>query len=142
MRKRSSSHLREKGDGMPIKDPEARREYNRQWHQAHKESEYEKSKKWHQENREASNASKSKYVASLRDLINERKKAGACTRCGIADWRVLEWHHVDPSQKRFNLNMAWKKHVGKEAIFEEMAKCELICANCHRILHWEEHNGS
>lgn len=74
---------------MPIKDPDARREYNKQWHLANRESELEKSKKWHRENREASNAHTNKYISDLRALINDHKKAGACIRCGIADYVFL-----------------------------------------------------
>ncbi len=116
-------------------------EYNKQWYQDNRESELEKSRKWHRENREASNVSNRKYKQSLRDLINERKKMGACIRCGIADYRVLDFHHIDPTQKKFEVNTAFKKNIGKKVILEEIAKCELVCSNCHRILHWEESNG-
>lgn len=79
---------------------------------ANRESELEKSKKLHQENREASNAYTNKYINNLRNLINDYKKAGACIRCGAADYRVLDFHHIDPSQKKFHLNTAWKTHLG------------------------------
>jgi len=121
---------------------EYKREYNKRWYQANKEHVRERSKKWHQDNREASNASKKKYIASLRDLVNDHKKAGACIRCGIADYRVLDFHHCDPSQKKINLNLAWKQHQARQVILDEIAKCDLICSNCHRVLHWEERNGA
>jgi len=50
-------------------------------------------------------------------------------RCPTA----LEFHHIDEQNKRFsisnNLNKAWNK------IKDELNKCILVCANCHREIH-------
>ena len=59
---------------------------------------------------------------------------GKCQRCG---WKGLlpayEFHHRDPSNKDFNIgNVANRKW---EVILQELEKCELLCANCHRIEH-------
>ena len=118
-----------------------RREYNRQWYLAHRDSEIAKAKQWHQDHKEADRVNRTKYKYANRDLVNDVKKAGACVRCGIADWRVLEFHHIDPCQKKMNVNVAWRQSAGRQAILDEIAKCELICANCHKIPHWEERNG-
>ncbi len=55
---------------------------------------------------------------------------GACAVCGYDRCVVnLHFHHVDPSQKRFAVNMAAGKSI---ATFRaEAAKCVLVCANCH-----------
>ena len=55
--------------------------------------------------------------------------------CGISDWRVIEFHHRDPSQKERAISdmMGWSW----EKIEKEIAKCDPLCANCHRILHYE-----
>ena len=52
-----------------------------------------------------------------------------CADCGETDPVVLEFDHL--RDKRFNIgpelaNYAW------EDIVEEIAKCEVVCANCHR----------
>jgi hypothetical protein len=52
-----------------------------------------------------------------------------CTDCGETDPVVLEFDHSEG--KDFNissglLNKAWS------AIVEEIAKCEVVCVNCHR----------
>jgi predicted HNH restriction endonuclease len=31
--------------------------------------------------------------------------------------------------------------VSKEKILLEISKCKVLCANCHRILHWKERNN-
>lgn len=50
-------------------------------------------------------------------------------RCPTA----LEFHHINEEEKSFsissNLNKAWNK------IKDELDKCALVCANCHREIH-------
>ena|ERR1700748_1034120 len=54
---------------------------------------------------------------------------GKCLDCGNRDPRVLEFDHV--KKKNFviasSLMLTWSKLV------KELRKCELVCANCHRI---------
>jgi hypothetical protein len=46
---------------------------------------------------------------------------------------VKDFHHVDPTEKAFNIGNSWRSH-GILAIQAEIAKCVLVCANCHRRL--------
>jgi hypothetical protein len=56
----------------------------------------------------------------------------SCVDCGLSDWRVLEFDHRDPSLKRMEVtNMIWRHSW--EKMKEEMSKCDVRCANCHRI---------
>lgn len=62
-----------------------------------------------------------------------------CFVCGIENPVVLEWHHRDPKLKRFEIS---KGHMySRASVLAEIAKCECLCANCHRIRHWEERGG-
>lgn len=56
-----------------------------------------------------------------------------CERCGFDDFRALEFHHTNPEEKEFTIGriLAGKMNV----LLEEIKKCELLCANCHRIEH-------
>lgn len=59
---------------------------------------------------------------------------GKCMKCGgVFPYYVYDLHHRDPAQKEINLNSlndkAW------ERVIKEAAKCDLFCANCHRIEH-------
>jgi hypothetical protein len=60
-----------------------------------------------------------------------------CVDCGNTDPVVLDFDHVQ-GKKKFNIG-ARGSHTIK-AIKVEIAKCEVRCANCHRIRHWEERN--
>lgn len=65
----------------------------------------------------------------------EYKKTLKCDRCGLDDHRLLEFHHVgDKDQNVSNLvnhGYAWRR------IQEEINKCIPLCANCHRLEHWD-----
>lgn len=61
-------------------------------------------------------------------------RAGGCVVCGETDVDVLDFHHVDPAEKSFNVSASWRKK-GLQTVLEEVAKCVVVCANCHRRLH-------
>ena len=52
-----------------------------------------------------------------------------CVECGEADPVVLEFDHV--RDKSFDIGQKLLHH-SREAIVREIAKCEGVCANCHR----------
>lgn len=57
---------------------------------------------------------------------------GKCRVCGYNKYiGALEFHHLDPSQKSFNLgSTGWMK--GYEVTRKEAEKCILLCSNCHK----------
>lgn len=56
---------------------------------------------------------------------------GACTRCGYAaTMGALEFHHLDPAEKRFELN-AKGVALSLDSLRVEARKCVLLCSNCH-----------
>jgi len=62
-------------------------------------------------------------------------KGGKCIFCGYHKCNdALDFHHLNSKEKEFGLSVrgltrSWKK------IKEELDKCILVCANCHRELH-------
>lgn len=63
----------------------------------------------------------------------------ACQRCGYSKCAAaLEFHHRDPTEKEFGIGAPLGKSYA--ALAEEMKKCDLLCANCHREIHWEINN--
>jgi hypothetical protein len=67
-------------------------------------------------------------------------KTQKCSKCGISDYRVLQWHHIDPSTKTMTIGAQARQ--GKwDQIMEEVKKCICVCANCHFILHSEEYTS-
>ena len=59
---------------------------------------------------------------------------GKCQCCGYNKCiQALDFHHLNPEEKEFgigtNTNRSW------ESTREEIKKCALVCANCHREIH-------
>lgn len=70
-----------------------------------------------------------RYRDKMSAVVTDAKKVG-CADCGESDPVVLDFHHRDPSQKLFNIGTARGKSVPK--VVAEIAKCDVVCANCHR----------
>jgi hypothetical protein len=61
-----------------------------------------------------------------------RQSGGGCESCDYNKCdRALHFHHRDPNEKCFELNLSnlWSKSW--ETILKEYKKCDLLCANCH-----------
>ena len=55
-----------------------------------------------------------------------------CVECGESDPRVLDFDHLDPSTKKYNIARMLSGHAGWKKIMSEIEKCRVLCANCHR----------
>lgn len=63
------------------------------------------------------------------------KDGGKCEICGYHKClSALELHHKDPNQKSFSISTN-RKRLSK--IKNEVDKCILICANCHKEHHYQ-----
>ncbi|MEF8808858.1 homing endonuclease associated repeat-containing protein [Natronomonas sp.] len=75
----------------------------------------------------------------LRTWVFEQKRnLGGCSRCGETDPTSLEFHHV--GEKDATIARLVADDRPKEVIEAEMDECELLCANCHRRVHFEPPN--
>lgn len=83
-----------------------------------------------------SNISKSESVINWRKRTKIKLveyKGGKCECCGYSKCiEALEFHHLDPSKKDFQISGTSKSF---EALKKEADKCVLVCANCHREIH-------
>lgn len=113
---------------MPYKDPEKRREYNRRYQKKH----YKKNKAYYY-NKAREREQKAK------EFIHKYKEAkGKCEICGFDHVHCLDFHHVNPEEKKANICDMHKNGWSEERMLEELNKCILVCANCHRQIHWEK----
>lgn len=78
--------------------------------------------------------SRRKRQAVKADFVYEDKVAKGCSRCPERRPNCLQYHHVDPTTKRTTVsNLTKKDGYSLEAVKEEIAKCILLCANCHAV---------
>lgn len=83
---------------------------------------------------------KHKRRLELREWFIELKKTKECIECGNSDFRVLDFHHH--TDKVIEVSISVDGRWGKDRILSEIDKCDVLCSNCHRILHWEERNDN
>ncbi len=76
--------------------------------------------------------------AALRLWLTEYKRALRCSTCGFADYRALEFHHPDGQDKDFNVGDMIRCGYSRETMLHEIAKCIVLCSNCHQIEHYDE----
>lgn len=69
--------------------------------------------------------------------LNQYKQSRGCARCGVTDPRVLDFHHRKGEDKLFTI-ASFRRAVSFSKVKTEIEKCDIVCANCHRILHDEE----
>ena len=63
--------------------------------------------------------------------LAEIKEASGCVDCGIKNHIVLDFDHL--RDKKYNVSRMIHDGFSWKAIMKEVAKCEVVCANCHRI---------
>lgn len=107
-------------DSVPYKDPEDQKRYMRQHYEANKELYLAR----------AVECNRRRRVKS-RDFVRAAK-AKPCTDCGaVYPYYVMQFDHLDPSTKLFNIGTYVGQNYSIPEIAAEIEKCELVCANCH-----------
>lgn len=62
-----------------------------------------------------------------------------CVKCGYnKNTSALEFHHIDPDHKDFHFGNSKTTNINK--LRKEIEKCILVCANCHREIHYPQNN--
>lgn len=71
--------------------------------------------------------------------IQEYKKNLCCERCGDKRWYILDFHHTKGKDKGNHcIAVMVARNFSVEKILEEIKKCEVLCSNCHREVHYFE----
>jgi len=71
-------------------------------------------------------------VQEKRALVQALKKA-PCVDChGVFPTAVMEYDHLQDKVRNVS-QMVTSKRSGPKQVMAEIAKCDLVCANCHRV---------
>jgi hypothetical protein len=70
-------------------------------------------------------------------FIKEYLVVHPCVDCKCSDIRCLEFDHIR-GDKEFCISLAVRDMYSLERIQKEIEKCEVRCANCHKIRHSKE----
>lgn len=107
---------------MPYREEEKQRNYQ---------------KSWYQRNKAAHNRRNKEYRAEMRLLVIEKKNV-PCEDCGgFFPPYVMDLDHRDPALKVEDVSVMVRRY-GKKRLLEELEKCGVVCANCHRIREHEK----
>lgn len=96
-----------------------------------KYSSEEKKKLRYQRN---THAQRNRGVVRKREFVE--KMGGKCCKCGYdKNYSALDFHHLDETKKVITLDVCSLGHFSIQKCEDELKKCILICANCHREVH-------
>jgi len=112
------------------KNPERFRAYGRKRypHRKHKILAYNKA--WREENKQKVYESERK----LRSKVDALKTMNPCKDCGNKfPAECMDYDHTDPTMKSSGISILVDRNTVWRTILDEIAKCDLVCANCHRI---------
>jgi len=105
-------------DGLSSRCKDCQREYDKQWYK--------------------NNPNRKKYIrkknSNQRDVnrafVLSYLKKHPCIDCGESDPVVLDFDHIE--NKKLDVSVMTISSYSTERIKEEISKCEVRCANCHR----------
>ena len=80
----------------------------------------------------------SKYNKAVRarniKIVQDHKKNKACYDCGgFYPAYIMDLDHLDPKTKIAKVSKLANQPISAKRILAEIAKTEIVCANCHRI---------
>lgn len=75
------------------------------------------------------NYNKNKLKHKFYDYLQDK----FCIRCGNSDIRVFEFDHRESSTKKETISKMVSECHSWINILKEIEKCDILCANCHKI---------
>lgn len=132
----------------PLKREEYQRKRSKLYMRDYREKNPDKVKMW-EKNRKRNKDEKSKKQFLLwqkqrrhefKNRLDKIKlEIGKCKLCGYNKHpEILQFHHRDKESKKFQLSTGNLGSYKWETILKEIAKCDLICPNCHSLTHYNE----
>jgi len=109
----------------------ARKRDNKDAYKKYGKAHYEKNKKAYVEKAKKHKAIEKQKWAAFKATLS-------CTQCGEDHPAALDFHHIKRSRDNIKVHVLVKDGRFKRA-YEEIKKCLVLCANCHRKFHYEEH---
>ncbi len=113
---------------MPFKNKDQQKRYNKNY-----------GADWYQRNRDAVLERTRKRKKEKRQEWRDYKAGLSCFFCGFSHPAVIDFHHPE---SKGETKVSEYTHRGQwKRAYEEAEKCQPLCANCHRILHYNQREG-
>lgn len=101
-------------------------------------SQHEASRKWYAGNKEQQAAANAKRRQEILEWWRAFKATLSCVWCSESHPACLDSHYREPTEKDTTLQQMLLCGYSKQGVLAEVAKCDVLCANCHRKHHWRE----
>ncbi len=72
-----------------------------------------------------------------KEWLEKLKSELKCIKCNENRHWVLDFHHKNPLEKDNNVSILLIS-ASRDRVEKEIKKCDILCANCHRDLHYKE----
>lgn len=91
---------------------------------------------WYEKNKHKHIERVEKVRRALRNRVRALivKAKTSCLICGEGRKPCLDFHHNDPTEKKFRLAEAANGSRSEKQVRAEILKCSVLCANCHRLV--------
>ena len=114
---------------MPFKDPERKRQYQKDYHA-----------KWYDENKVKRRKQVQARKLVIRKWFQDYKRTLSCEVCGISgadNPEMLDFDHRPDETKKMIVSKLVGDGYSKARILKEISKCDVLCANHHREITYE-----
>lgn len=85
-----------------------------------------------------------KYMRELyeqkQEFVSDLKAQIKCQKCGESKSYMLDFHHLDPDAKENTIARMISNIYRTDKVLNEIKKCIVFCANCHREFHYLHDN--
>lgn len=95
---------------------------------------------WYLKNKAQVKEANRGYRRKLKEEVRALKESGQCADCGKQyPHFVMEYDHLPGSEKVAVISKMANTH-SRLRVLQEIAKCDLVCANCHRYRTFQRSN--
>ncbi|HLI57150.1 MAG TPA: hypothetical protein VKY26_08990 [Actinomycetota bacterium] len=102
-----------------------------------REKQREAVRRYYERNRDIYREKNDRMRAQLRQMVVEAKSV-PCMDCGQTyPFYVMDFDHRDRDQKEALISQLVTR-ISKGRLIAEMAKCDVVCSNCHRIRTYKD----
>ena len=107
---------------MPFRNREYRLVYRRKWYAKNKKSEI---------------AHVTRRKKQIKKWYSDYKINLSCSKCKESHPSTLEFHHSGGFKKDRAISQMVVDGISIKRIMEEIKKCEVLCSNCHKKVHYK-----
>jgi hypothetical protein len=118
----------------------------REWYAENRDHARARQKKYHLEHPEVSRRAQERYAAKktkVRDWLTKTYGGVPCMDCdGVFEWCAMDFDHRPGEGKEFGIGWISNLKATPERVAKtqkEIAKCDLVCSNCHRVRTGDRH---